>query len=115
MNNPGTLIKQKRKEKKLTLEEVARYIGVSKSTVSKYERGIIANLKREKLISLSNLLDLSPVELIDGVEFEVEQTVTIQGFQVQLNHLLYQTKDLNESEKDLIKNYVQLICTSKGE
>lgn len=113
MNSPGMLIKQKRKEKRLTLEEVAQHIGVSKSTVSKYERNMIQNLKRDKLITLCNLLDLSPVELIDNIE--VEQEITINGFQTQLNYLLYRTIDLNDSEKNLIKDYVNLICTNKGE
>lgn len=113
MNSPGMLIKQKRKEKRLTLEEVAQHIGVSKSTVSKYERNMIQNLKRDKLITLCNLLDLSPVELIDNIE--IEQEITINGFQTQLNYLLYRTIDLNESEKNLIKDYVNLICTNKGE
>lgn len=113
MTSPGLLIKQKRKEKRLTLEEVAQHIGVSKSTVSKYERNMIQNLKRDKLITLCNLLDLSPVELIDNIE--IEQEITINGFQTQLNYLLYRTIDLNDSEKNLIKDYVNLICTNKGE
>ena len=113
MTSPGLLIKQKRKEKRLTLEEVAQHIGVSKSTVSKYERNMIQNLKRDKLITLCNLLDLSPVELIDNIE--IEQEITINGFQTQLNYLLYRTIDLNDSEKTLIKDYVNLICTNKGE
>ena len=115
MNSPGTLIKQKRKEKKMTLEEVSQYIGLSKSTLSKIENNKIENLKRSTLISLSNLLDISPIELIDGIEYEVEQTITINGFKTQVNHLLHQTIGLNDSEKSLIKDYVSLICTNKGE
>ena len=115
MNNAGILIKQKRKEKKLTLQEVADKLEVSKATVSKWENNQIKNLKRSKLIALSNLLDLSPAELIDGIDYEVEQTITIQGFQTQINHLLYQTNGLNDSEKSLIKNYVSLICENKGD
>lgn len=113
MKSPGQLIKEKRKELGLTLQDVADYLGCSKMTISKYERDQIQNLKRDKLIALSTLLGISPIEIIDS--FEVEQTVTIQGFQVQLNHLLYQTNGLNDSEKNLIKNYVQLICTNKGD
>lgn len=115
MNNPGMLIKQKRKEKKMTLEEVSTRIGLSKSTLSKIENNKIENLKRSTLLSLSNLLDISPIELIDGIEYEVDQTVTINGFQTQLNYLLYRTNGLNESEKSLIKEYVNLICVNKGE
>lgn len=110
MNNPGTLIKQRRKEKKLTLQDIADRLEVSKSTVSKWENNQIQNLKREKLIALSNLLDISPIELIDGIEYEIEQTITISRFKTQVNYLLHQTKDLSDSEKNLIKDYVNLIC-----
>lgn len=115
MNRTGTLIKQKRKEKKLTLEEVAEYLHVSKSTVCKYERGIISNLKRTKVIALCDLLDLNPMQLINGFEAELEQEITVDHFKIELNYLLFKTKGLNDSEKNLIKNYVSLICENKGD
>lgn len=113
MKSPGQLIKEKRKEKKLTLQEVADSIGVSKMTVSKWENGHIQNIRREKLIPLCTLLDISPIQLIDQVE--VNQDITINGFKTQLNFLLVHTSDLNDTEKDLIKNYVNLICENKGD
>ena len=109
--NAGELIKSKRKEKGLTLQNVADYLGCSKMAVSKYERGQIQNLKRDKLIALSKLLEVSPIELIDCVE--IEQEITVNGFKTQVNYLLHQTKDLSEMEKDLIRNYINLIC-NKG-
>ncbi len=115
MKSPGNLIKEKRKEKGLTLQNVADHLGLSKMTVSKWENGQVQNIRRTNLIPLCNLLDISPIELIDGIEYEVEQTVTINGFQTQLNYFLYRTNGLNESEKTLIKDYVNLICTNKGE
>ena len=109
--NAGEIIKSKRKEKGLTLQNVADYLGCSKMAVSKYERGQIQNLKRDKLIALSKLLEVSPIELIDCVE--IEQEITVNGFKTQVNYLLHQTKDLSEMEKDLIRNYINLIC-NKG-
>ena len=108
MKSPGNLIKEKRKEKKFTLHEVADHLGCSKMTVSKWENGQIQNIRRENLIPLCNLLGLSPIQLIDSVE--IEQTVTINGFKTKVNYLLQQTKDLNENEKDLIREYINLIC-----
>lgn len=112
VKSAGQLIKEKRKEKKLTLQDVANHLGCSKMTISKYERGEILNLRRDKLIPLCNLLDISPIQLIDSVE--VEQTITINAFKTQLNFLLIHTQGLNDSEKSLIKNYVQLICENKN-
>ncbi len=113
MKSPGNLIKEKRKAQKLTLQEVADHLGCSKMTVSKWENGQIQNIRRENLIPLCNLLDISPIQLIDSVE--IEQTITINGFKTQLNFLLIHTQELNDTEKNLIKNYVELICENKGD
>lgn len=112
MKSPGILIKEKRKEKGLTLQNVADHLGLSKMTVSKWENGHVQNIRRDNLIPLCDLLGISPIQLIDSVE--VEQTVTINGFKTKVNYLLQQTKDLEESEKDLIREYISLICR-KGE
>lgn len=113
MNNTGMLIKQKRKQKKMTLEEVSKHVGLSKSTLSKIENNKIENLKRSTLISLSNLLDLNPLQLIDNIE--IDQEITVNGFKTQVNYLLHQTKDLSENEKKLIRDYINLILSNKGE
>ena len=109
----GGLIRRKRKKLGLTLEDVANALNVSKSTVSKWERGFIVNLKRDKLIALSRLLNISPVEIIDG-EIVKGQHINIDEFFNRLNDLLSIT-DLSEQEKSMILEYVQLICKTKGE
>lgn len=61
----GKLIFTRRKELNLTLEEIGNAVGVSKSTVKKWESGFIANIKRDKIAALANILQISPVSLID--------------------------------------------------
>ena len=113
MKSPGELIKEKRKGKGLTLQDVADHLGCSKMTVSKWENNHIQNIRRDRLIPLCDLLSINPIQLIDSVE--IEQTVTINGFKTKVNYLLHQTKELNENEKNLIREYINLICTNKGE
>ena len=60
-------LEQRRKELGLTLEEVGRYVGVSKSTVKKWETGYIDNMKRDKIALLSQVLQVSPLALL-GIE-----------------------------------------------
>lgn len=60
-------LEQRRKELGLTLEEVGRYVGVSKSTVKKWETGYIDNMKRDKIALLSQALQVSPLALL-GIE-----------------------------------------------
>lgn len=57
-------IKALRKEKRLTLEQVADIVGVGKSTVRKWETGMIANMKRDKIASLAKALGTTPEYLM---------------------------------------------------
>lgn len=61
-------IKELRKEKGLTLEQVADIVGVGKSTVRKWETGMIANMKRDKIASLAKALGTTPEYLMGWAE-----------------------------------------------
>lgn len=64
--NIGTIIYNRRKELGLTMEQVGNYVGVSKGTVKKWENGAIANVKRDKIAKLSQILKLNPITFITG-------------------------------------------------
>jgi transcriptional regulator with XRE-family HTH domain len=61
-------IKELRKEKGMTLEQVADIVGVGKSTVRKWETGMIANMRRDKIAALANALGTTPVYLMGWEE-----------------------------------------------
>ena len=65
-------IKALRQEKGLTLEQVADVVGVGKSTVRKWETGMIANMKRDKIADLAKALGTTPAYLM-GWKEEVEE------------------------------------------
>lgn len=66
------VIRQRRKELGLTLEQVGEAMGVGKSTVRKWETGIVANMRRDKIAKLAEVLQLEPIELIAPDETEAE-------------------------------------------
>lgn len=66
----GTIIKNRRLELNLTLEDVGNAVGVGKSTVKKWEDGFISNMKRDKISALAQILNLNPVTLITGEQLE---------------------------------------------
>ena len=57
-------IKARRQELGLTLEDVAQAVGVGRSTVRKWETGMIKNMGRDKIAALAKVLQISPVELV---------------------------------------------------
>ena len=54
------IIKSLRLQKGLTLEQVGDYVGVGKSTVRKWENGMIENMRRDKIAKLAAVLGTTP-------------------------------------------------------
>ncbi len=59
----GRIIADKRREKGLTLDEVGTRVGVTKSTIQRYEAGLIATPKQAVLESIARTLSIDPVVL----------------------------------------------------
>lgn len=89
--NMAERIKNLRKEKGMTLEEVAIKVGVGKSTVRKWETGMIANMRRDKIASLANALGTTPEYLMGWDEINSPSEI-----------------ELTEGEMDLIKLFRQV-------
>lgn len=68
--NMGEKIYYLRTQKGLTLEELGNMVGVGKSTVRKWENGMIANMKRDKILKVSQALETSPAYLMGWKEEE---------------------------------------------
>lgn len=66
----GEKIKYLRTRQGMTLEELGNRVGVGKSTVRKWETGAIANMRRNKIASLAEALNVSPSYLM-GWEDEI--------------------------------------------
>lgn len=62
--NENLKLKDRRIELGLTMDEVANIVGVSKSTVSKWESGHIENMKRDKISLLAKALNVSPLYIM---------------------------------------------------
>ena len=54
------LIHNKRKERGMTMKELAKRVGVSEATISRWESGAIDNMKRDKIAALSDALGIDP-------------------------------------------------------
>lgn len=68
-------IKELRQQRGLTLEQVATIVGVGKSTVRKWETGMIANMKRDKIASLAMALGTTPAYLMGWEETAEEKEI----------------------------------------
>ncbi len=57
-------LKELRKKKKMTLEELADKVGTSRQTIHRYETGKISNIPPEKVEALAAALDTTPSALM---------------------------------------------------
>ena len=62
------LIKQRRIELGLTQEEVAKHVGVSETTVSRWESGQISNMGHRRIVLLAEILQIKPAAFMGWTE-----------------------------------------------
>ena len=96
------LIKKRRQELNLTLEDVADYVGVGKSTVRKWEVGMIENMRRDNLVRLAAVLEITPLDLLsDDLKNEIyvpkEMWPELDEEDRILNYLEFQRKVAEEN------------------
>ena len=100
----GEKIYNLRKEKGLTLEELGNLVGVGKSTVRKWEKGMIANMKRDKISKLASALNVSPAYLMG---WEMDDGDIGNAFMADsLEDEIDSMKSFSPSEKNHFKAYI---------
>lgn len=67
------IIKEKRLEHNLTMKELAQKVGVSEGTISRWESGEIANMRRGAMVALSKVLEIPPAVLMGWDKEDVER------------------------------------------
>lgn len=70
-----SILKERRQQLGLTMLQVAQAVGVSEATVSRWESGDIANMRRDKIAKLANALQLRP-SVVMGINDEPSEKPT---------------------------------------
>lgn len=80
-------IKELRIKKGLTMEKLAELIGVSKSTIAKWENGYVDNMRQERVKKLAEIFEVSPTFIMgyDDIPNDIEQTKRFIEYYEQLN------------------------------
>lgn len=74
--NVGTILKRKRELLNLSQQEVADYVGISKSLVSRWENNEVKNMGLDKIRKICSVLSLDPMILINA---DLEKVPSILG------------------------------------
>lgn len=97
-------IKYLRNKHNLTLEQVGNAVGVGKSTVRKWETGQIANMRRDKIAKLAQILNTTPSYLMGWDEQEQSS---------KSEQLLQLIDDLSDENKDKAIEYFQFLLSTQ--
>lgn len=115
--NLGQFIKQKRKEKKLTLKQVGDAVGVSDVTVSRWERNEIKNMKIDKIHALASILGVSEIDFFNLWDSNISDIKVVrmsaQDFAQEVKTLLNKTENLSVEERTHLMNTLDFICNDK--
>lgn len=106
-------IKQLRLERNMTLEEVANIVGVGKSTVRKWETGMIANMKRDKIALLAKALGTTPAYLMGWKENETPAPVEVQLSEGE-KYVIELLRRVPENKQQMVIQMIQVALKTQG-
>ncbi len=78
----GETIKQLRKSKNLTQQELGDILGVKKASIQKYESGSIVNLKLDTIEKLAEVFEVTPSYIMGWDKFDNKYNVKILSSEV---------------------------------
>jgi transcriptional regulator with XRE-family HTH domain len=78
-------IKELRTKSDLTMEALAKKIGVSKSTIAKWENGYVDNMRQDMIMKLANVFNVSPLYILGYNEEETSREETFKLLYAQLS------------------------------
>lgn len=101
-------IKELRLANDMTLEQVAEIVGVGKSTVRKWETGMIANMRRDKIAALAKALRTTPAYLMGWEDPVVEEKEKDSPPDFSFYY------DLSEESQAKLKEFAQFLLAQQN-
>ena len=103
-------IRARRKELGLTLEEVGQIVGVSKTTIQRWESGEIKNQRRDKIVKLAQSLQTTPAQLMGWAETDTDLSSSLPqsnpNVNGQLENLFHEIQQLPPDQQ---KNFLKMM------
>lgn len=114
--NVGEKIKLRRKELKISADDLANAVGVSRSTIFRYEKGDIEKVGPEVLKKIADKLRISPAELMGwSDETSVGPKIYTDSDLRKMaeSAKTFDGKPLNEEDIEAIQNIIEIYLNRK--
>lgn len=113
----GQRIRHLRKEHKMSMEELGKYLGVGKSAILKYEKGEVENLPRSTIEKMAVLFGVSPSYLMcfdewdKNAEILSDEVMLIERIQAKWGKdvvcIIQNFCELNDSGQETLRNIAE--------
>lgn len=114
--NIGERIKELRKQKGFTQQELAQKLGLKDSAIAKYENGRVENIKRSTLAEMAKILECSPVYLLGlDVNDKTDLSNSIQGVEIPVLGRVAAGIPITATEYIIDTEEISLAMASDGE
>ena len=105
----GKQIKKRRKELKMSVEELARRVGKDRSTIYRYENGEIGNMPLELVAPMVEALNMTPQELLSFFASKSEWLAEhVECFATTEGH------EFNDEEVRLLQEVAKYLVSIRG-
>lgn len=94
-------MKKRREELDMSYQTLSDKVGISKSTLQRYETGYIKNMPVDKLEDIANALQVSPAYLMGWTNKVVDQPITIAAH--------FDGDEYTEDELDEIRQFAEFV------
>jgi transcriptional regulator with XRE-family HTH domain len=113
----GDRIKDLRDAKKITQDDLAKYINTTKQTIHKYENNIVTNIPSDKIEIIADVLDTSPAYLMGWTREKNKNSgkydMTKTPLYTALKKLEIGENELTPDEINNIVKYVEFVKNNK--
>lgn len=119
----GQNIKKRRRELDLTLEEVAKQVGLSRQTLSRYETGVIGNIPSDTIEALATILCTTPAYLMgwednspfsQSADAELTEYLELLKNRPECRMLFSLTKDATKEEVEKAVAIIEALRKTEG-
>ena len=100
-----------------TMEKLAEMVGVSKGTISKWEKGQIRNMRRDKVLILAEIFHVLPTYILGYEEPEIPINIDLADqeseFSDRVQTIIKLYSQLNEKDQLLIDGMLKSLASKK--
>lgn len=115
-------IKELRLSRNYTMEKLAELVGVSKSTIAKWENGYVENMRQDKVKKLAEIFNVKPTYIMgydesmdyvikskDGSDIVIEKSDTSE----HVRQFVERYSQLSESDRSLIDGMLKSLSSKQ--